>query len=80
LAFFVALRWMRALYSLPGYVDRGANGEIETVPKKTEGLGTVEKYYVHFVPAARDAVQARMDTGICIEEQASKQLQWNHCG
>jgi hypothetical protein len=30
---------------------------------------TVEKSYAQFVPAARDAAQSRMDTGIGIEER-----------
>jgi len=33
-------------------------------------VGTVQKDYAQFVPAARDAVQARMDSGVGIEEQA----------
>ena len=31
---------------------------------------TVEKHYAEFVPAARDAIQVRMDSGVGIEEQA----------
>jgi hypothetical protein len=31
---------------------------------------TVEEYYAQFVPAARDAVQSKMDSGVGIEEQA----------
>ncbi len=30
---------------------------------------TVEKYYAQFIPAARDAVQIKMDSGIGIEER-----------
>lgn len=33
-------------------------------------VDTIEKHYAQFVPAARDAVQAKMDNGIGIEEQA----------
>jgi hypothetical protein len=33
-------------------------------------VDTVQKHYAQFVPAARDAVQVRMDSGIGIEEQA----------
>lgn len=33
-------------------------------------VDTVEKSYAQFVPAARDAAQSKMDTGIGIEEQA----------
>jgi len=33
-------------------------------------VDTVEKHYAQFVPAARDAVQSRMDTGVGIEERA----------
>jgi integrase len=33
-------------------------------------VDTVEKHYAQFVPAARDAIQVRMDSGIGIEEQA----------
>jgi len=29
---------------------------------------TVEEYYAQFVPAARDAVQSKMDSGVGIEE------------
>jgi integrase len=32
-------------------------------------VDTVEKHYAQFVPAARDAIQVRMDSGIGIEEQ-----------
>lgn len=31
---------------------------------------TIEKHYAQFVPAARDAAQRKMDTGVGIEEQA----------
>lgn len=31
---------------------------------------TVEEYYAQFVPAARDAVRSKMDSGVAIEEQA----------
>ena len=33
-------------------------------------VDTVEKHYAQFVPAARDAVQTKMDSGVGIEEQA----------
>jgi integrase len=33
-------------------------------------VDTVERHYAQFVPAARDAVQSRMDTGVGIEERA----------
>jgi integrase len=33
-------------------------------------VDTVEKHYAQFVPAARDAVQVKMDSGVGIEEQA----------
>jgi integrase len=33
-------------------------------------VDTVERHYAQFVPAARDAVQTRMDTGVGIEERA----------
>jgi hypothetical protein len=33
-------------------------------------VDTVEKHYAQFVPAARDAIQVRMDSGVGIEEQA----------
>jgi len=33
-------------------------------------VDTIEKHYAQFVPAARDAVQSRMDTGVGIEERA----------
>jgi integrase len=31
---------------------------------------TIEKHYAQFVPAARDAAQQKMDSGVGIEEQA----------
>jgi hypothetical protein len=33
-------------------------------------VDTVEKHYAQFVPAARDAAQAKMDHGLGIEERA----------
>jgi hypothetical protein len=33
-------------------------------------VDTVEKHYAQFVPAARDAAQAKMDNGVGIEERA----------
>jgi hypothetical protein len=33
-------------------------------------VDTVEKHYASFIPAARDAAQSKMDTGIGIEERA----------
>jgi hypothetical protein len=33
-------------------------------------VDTVERHYAQFVPAARDAAQSRMDTGVGIEERA----------
>jgi integrase len=33
-------------------------------------VDTIQKHYAQFVPAARDAAQARMDSGIGIEERA----------
>jgi len=32
-------------------------------------VDTIEKHYAQFVPAARDAVQSRMDIGVGIEER-----------
>jgi hypothetical protein len=46
------------------------NGVFEVAKMLADTVDTVEKHYAHFVPAARDAVQAKMDSGIGIEEQA----------
>jgi integrase len=45
-------------------------GVFEVAKMLADTVDTVEKYYAQFVPAARDAVQARMDSGIGLEEQA----------
>ena len=45
--------------------------EIYDVAKMlADTVDTVEKHYAHFVPAARDAVQIKMDSGVGIEERA----------
>lgn len=36
----------------------------------THTVDTVQKHYAQFVPAARDAAQIKMDSGIGIEERA----------
>lgn len=47
------------------------NGVYEIAKMLADTVKTVEDYYASFIPAARDAVQAKMDTGIGIEEQAA---------
>lgn len=46
------------------------NGIYEVAQMLADTVETVQKCYAQFVPAARDAVQAKMDTGVGIEEQA----------
>lgn len=48
---------------------RGA-GIYDVARMLADTTDTVEKHYASFVPAARDAVQHKMDNGIGIEEQA----------
>ncbi len=44
--------------------------ETQAVAKMlADTVETVEKYYAQFIPAARDAVQIKMDSGIGIEER-----------
>jgi integrase/recombinase XerC/integrase/recombinase XerD len=45
-------------------------GIYEVARMLADTVDTVQKHYAQFVPAARDAVQVRMDSGIGIEEQA----------
>jgi integrase/recombinase XerC/integrase/recombinase XerD len=45
-------------------------GIYEVAQMLADTVETVQKHYAQFVPASRDAVQVRMDTGIGIEEQA----------
>ena len=47
----------------PAKLARAMNG-VQT------SVETVQEYYAQFVPAARNAVQTKMDSGIGIEEQA----------
>jgi len=47
------------------------NGVYEVAKMLADTVETVEEYYAQFVPAARDAVQAKMDNGIGIEEQGA---------
>ena len=59
----------------PGYFrlrHAGSGREHFHVAKMlADTVDTVEKHYVHFVPAARrNAVQAKMDNGLGIEERA----------
>ena len=46
-------------------------GIFDVAKMLADSVDTVEKHYAQFVPAARDAVQVRMDSGIGIEEQAA---------
>jgi len=46
------------------------NGVYEVAKMLADTVETVERYYAQFVPAARDAVQHRMDNGLGIEERA----------
>lgn len=46
------------------------NGVFEVAKMLADTVDTVEKYYAQFVPAARDSVQIKMDSGVGIEEQA----------
>ncbi len=45
-------------------------GVFEVAKMLADTVETVEEYYAQFVPAARDAVQVKMDSGVGIEEQA----------
>lgn len=45
-------------------------GVFEVAKMLADTVETVEEYYAQFVPAARDAVQTKMDSGVGIEEQA----------
>ena len=45
-------------------------GLFEVAKMLADTVETVEEYYAQFVPAARDAVQSKMDSGLGIEEQA----------
>jgi hypothetical protein len=45
-------------------------GIYEVAKMLADTADTVEKHYAQFVPAARDAVQVKMDSGIGIEERA----------
>lgn len=45
-------------------------GVFEVAKMLADTVETVEEYYAQFVPAARDAVQSKMDSGVGIEEQA----------
>jgi hypothetical protein len=47
------------------------NGLYEVAKMLADTVETVEEYYAQFVPAARDAVQVKMDNGIGIEEQGT---------
>ena len=44
-------------------------GVFEVAKMLADTVETVEEYYAQFVPAARDAVQVKMDSGVGIEEQ-----------
>ena len=46
------------------------NGIYEVAQMLADTVETVQRCYAQFVPAARNAVQAKMDTGVGIEEQA----------
>lgn len=46
------------------------NGIYEVAQMLADTVETVQKHYAQFVPAARDAAQVKMDTGVGIEEQA----------
>jgi integrase len=45
-------------------------GVFEVAKMLADTVETVEEYYAQFVPAARDAVQSKMDSGVGIEERA----------
>jgi integrase len=45
-------------------------GVFEVAKMLADTVETIEEYYAQFVPAARDAVQSKMDSGVGIEEQA----------
>jgi integrase len=45
-------------------------GIFEVAKMLADTVETIEDHYAHFVPAARDAVQAKMDHGLGIEERA----------
>ena len=45
-------------------------GIYEVAKMLADTVETVEEYYAQFVPAARDAAQVKMDSGVGIEEQA----------
>jgi integrase len=45
-------------------------GVYEVAQMLADTVDTVEKHYAQFVPAARDAAQTKMDSGIGIEERA----------
>jgi ABC-type transport system involved in cytochrome bd biosynthesis fused ATPase/permease subunit len=44
------------------------HGVFEVAKMLADTVETVENYYAQFVPAARDAVQSKMDSGVGIEE------------
>jgi hypothetical protein len=44
-------------------------GVFEVAKMLADTVETVEEYYAQVVPAARDAVQTKMDSGVGIEEQ-----------
>ena len=44
-------------------------GVFEVAKMLADTVETVEEYYAQFVPAHRDAVQVKMDSGVGIEEQ-----------
>jgi hypothetical protein len=50
-------------------------GVFEVAKMLADTVDTVEKHYAQFVPAARDAVQIRMDSGIGIEERSKMSAQ-----
>jgi len=45
------------------------NGIYEVAQMLADTVETVQRCYAQFVPAACDAVQAKMDNGVGIEEQ-----------
>ena len=45
-------------------------GVFEVAKMLADTVETIEEHYAQFVPAARDAVQIKMDSGVGIEEQA----------
>ncbi len=50
-------------------------GIFEVAKMLADTADTIEKHYAQFVPAARDAVQVKMDSGIGIEERAKLSAQ-----